>query len=146
MTLLQDQPSFSSRMTLPPTLFSQTATYVDNMMTPFSSPQPSRNQEQLGSERKLIVVSNRLPITIKRHAGGRYQYNKSSGGLVTGMSGLNQGTNFEWYGWPGLSAPAEELLKVERVLKEEHNAVPVSLDNKLADTHYNGFSSMTFNT
>ena len=133
-------------MTLPPTLFSQTATHVDNMMTPPPSPQPSRDQEQLGSERKLIVVSNRLPITIKRLAGGRYQYNKSSGGLVTGMSGLNQGKNFEWYGWPGLSAPAEEILKVERVLKEEHNAVPVSLDDKLADTHYNGFSSMTFNT
>jgi trehalose 6-phosphate synthase len=118
------------------------------MLTPPSSPQHSRNLEQLGSERKLIVVSNRLPITIERHAGGRYQYNKSSGGLVTGMSGLNQGTNFEWYGWPGLSlsAPAEELLEVERVLKEEHNAVPVSLDNRLADTHYNGFSSMTFNT
>lgn len=131
-------------MTLPPTLFGQTATYVNNMMTPPSSPRPSQDQERLGSERKLIVVSNRLPITIKRHAGGRYQYNKSSGGLVTGMSGLNQGTNFGWYGWPGLSAPAEELLNVERVLKEEHNAVPVSLDNKLADTHYNGFSSMTF--
>jgi trehalose 6-phosphate synthase len=113
------------------------------MLTPPNSPHSEHIPTQPDFKSKLIVVSNRLPITIKRVSAGRYEYNKSSGGLVSGISGLKQDTKFEWYGWPGLSVPADELHQVEKVLKTDYNAVPVSLDDKLADTHYNGFSNST---
>ena len=146
MSSLKYKPSCSSSISFPPALCSHTATLVDSLAIPTPGPQSRRNQDQPGSTRNLIVVSNRLPITIKRCAGGRYEYHKSCGGLVTGMSGLDQVQNFKWYGWPGLSASAEELFNIEKVLKEEHDAVPVLVDDKLADLHYKGFSSMTSTT
>lgn len=65
----------------------------------------------------------------------------SSGGLVSGLSGLSKSTTFQWYGWPGLEVPEDEVSKLKEQLKEEYNAVPIFIDDELADRHYNGFSS-----
>ena len=95
-------------------------------------------------EGRLLLVSNRLPITIKRSEDGHYDFSMSSGGLVSGLSGLSKTTTFQWYGWPGLEVPDEEVGTLQSKLKEEYNAVPVMLDDELADKHYNGFSSEQF--
>lgn len=65
----------------------------------------------------------------------------SSGGLVTGLSGLAKTTTFQWYGWPGLEVPENEIGKMSKKLKDEYDAIPVFVDDELADRHYNGFSS-----
>lgn len=65
----------------------------------------------------------------------------SSGGLVTGLSGLAKTTKFQWYGWPGLEVPESEAGSMKQRLKEEHDAIPVFIDDELADRHYNGFAS-----
>jgi trehalose 6-phosphate synthase len=101
------------------------------------SPTPA---EQPASGR-LLLVSNRLPITIRRSEGGKYEFSMSSGGLVTGLSGLAKTTTFQWFGWPGLEVPEDEIETVKSRLKEEYNATPVFIADKLADRHYNGFSS-----
>lgn len=93
------------------------------------------------NEARLLLVSNRLPITIKRSEDGRYDFSMSSGGLVSGLSGLSKSTTFQWYGWPGLEVPEEEIPIVKKRLKDEYGAVPVFIDDELADRHYNGFSS-----
>lgn len=93
------------------------------------------------SNSRLLLVSNRLPITIKRSGDGKYDFSMSSGGLVSGLSGLSKTTTFQWYGWPGLEVPEEEIPEVKQRLKDEYNAVPVFIDDELADRHYNGFSS-----
>ena len=90
---------------------------------------------------RLLLVSNRLPITIRRSEGGKYEFSMSSGGLVTGLSGLAKTTTFQWYGWPGLEVPEDEVETVKSRLKEEYGATPVFIDDQLADRHYNGFSS-----
>lgn len=36
----------------------------------------------------LLLVSNRLPITIKRSEDGKYDLSMSIGGLMSGLSGL----------------------------------------------------------
>ncbi|KAL1996130.1 hypothetical protein VTN49DRAFT_453 [Thermomyces lanuginosus] len=91
--------------------------------------------------KNLIVVSNRLPLSIKPRGDGSYQSSISSGGLVTSLSGLTKTTPFRWFGWPGLNpAKPEEKDEVRRSLAE-HNAIPVFLDEKLAHEHYNGFSN-----
>lgn len=92
-------------------------------------------------DHRLLIVSNRLPITIRRSGGGKYEFSMSSGGLVTGLSGLSKTTTFQWYGWPGLEVPEDEIDSVKQRLQEEFNATPVFMDDKLADRHYNGFSS-----
>ena len=93
------------------------------------------------SQGRLLIVSNRLPITVSRSEDGNYSFSMSSGGLVSGLSGLAKTTRFQWYGWPGLSVPDNEIDHLKFKLKEEHDAVPVMLDEELADKHYNGFSS-----
>ncbi|KAH0558872.1 hypothetical protein GP486_004497 [Trichoglossum hirsutum] len=89
----------------------------------------------------LLLVSNRLPITIKRSDDGNYEFSMSSGGLVSGLSGLTKSTTFYWYGWPGLEVPEADVPLVKQKLKNEYNAVPVFIDDELADRHYNGFSN-----
>jgi len=96
-------------------------------------------------EGRLLLVSNRLPITVNRSEDGHYDYSMSSGGLVSGLSGLSKATTFQWYGWPGLEVPKNEIGHMADQLKEEYNAVPVMMDDDLAEKHYNGFSSnLTF--
>lgn len=90
---------------------------------------------------RLLLLSNRLPITIKRSEDGSYSFSMSSGGLVTGLSGLGKTTSFQWYGWPGLEIPENEVEGVSRRLRDEYGAHPVFVDDELADKHYNGFSS-----
>lgn len=65
----------------------------------------------------------------------------SSGGLVSGLSGLSKLTTFRWYGWPGLEVPENEIPTVTKRLEDEYGAFPVFIDDELADRHYNGFSS-----
>ena len=104
------------------------------------SPPPS---EESKPEARLLLISNRLPITIKRSDDGGYDFSMSSGGLVSGLSGLAKSTTFQWYGWPGLEVPEEEAGPLTERLMDEYNAVPVFIDDELADRHYNGFSSIS---
>ncbi|KAI5297137.1 hypothetical protein KEM56_005054 [Ascosphaera pollenicola] len=104
-----------------------------------SSSAPSKSSPKADS--RLLLVSNRLPITIKRSDDGKYDFSMSSGGLVSGLSGLSKSTQFQWYGWPGLEVPEDEVEIVVNRLKKEYDAVPVFIDDDLADKHYNGFSN-----
>ncbi|KAB8227077.1 glycosyltransferase family 20 protein [Aspergillus alliaceus] len=97
--------------------------------------------DSLLGDSRLLIASNRLPITIRRSGHGKYEFSMSSGGLVTGLSGLSKTTTFQWYGWPGLEVPEDEIPSVKQRLKDEFNATPVFMDDKLADRHYNGFSN-----
>ncbi|KAH7356344.1 alpha,alpha-trehalose-phosphate synthase-like protein subunit [Pyrenochaeta sp. MPI-SDFR-AT-0127] len=102
---------------------------------------PTKLVRRQTHEGRLLLVSNRLPITIKRSDEGKYEMSMSSGGLVSGLSGLSKTTTFQWYGWPGLEVPEGEVSGLKDQLKEEYNAVPIMLDDELADRHYNGFSN-----
>jgi len=90
---------------------------------------------------RLLLVSNRLPITIKRSDGGHYDFSMSSGGLVAGLSGLAKSTKFQWYGWPGMQVPENEIAHVKQRLNDEFGAVPIFMSDELSDRHYNGFSN-----
>ena len=83
----------------------------------------------------LLLISNRFPVTIKRNNDGTYDFSMSSGGLVTGLSGLNKSTTFHWFGWVGKEIPDNEKDIVKSKLKNEYNAVPVFLSDDLADKH-----------
>ncbi|KAG7192205.1 Trehalose-6-P synthase/phosphatase complex synthase subunit [Scheffersomyces spartinae] len=90
---------------------------------------------------KVLVVSNRLPVTILRSSSGSYDYKMSSGGLVTAMQGLAKLMEFQWFGWPGLEIPSEEQDRVNSDLKDKFNCTAVYLSDTIADLHYNGFSN-----
>ncbi|KAG8529322.1 uncharacterized protein KY384_005958 [Bacidia gigantensis] len=90
---------------------------------------------------RILLASNRLPITVKRSEEGEYVFSNGSGGLITGLHGLSKATTFQWYGWPGLEIPDAETAYVSARLKEKFGVIPVYLNEALAELYYNGFSS-----
>ncbi|MCK5054284.1 MAG: hypothetical protein KAR65_08400, partial [Anaerolineales bacterium] len=50
---------------------------------------------------RLIVVSNRLPVSLERDDGG-YIYNPSVGGLATTLNAVREETDMLWLGAPGI--------------------------------------------
>ncbi|MBL8923648.1 MAG: bifunctional alpha,alpha-trehalose-phosphate synthase (UDP-forming)/trehalose-phosphatase [Myxococcaceae bacterium] len=88
---------------------------------------------------RVIVVSNRLPITVRRE-GGEVRVERSSGGLATGLKAVHQRSGGVWVGWPGFAgAPADE----HRADLEERYAalgvVPVTLSADEVEQYYERF-------
>ncbi|CAO1619105.1 unnamed protein product [Jaminaea pallidilutea] len=111
-----------------------------------SAGQPSSsapNTSEARSQQHLIVVSNRLPVTIKADASvpGGYSFSLSSGGLVSALSGAKKTMSFTWIGWPGISVPPQDEAYIAEKLKQDYSCEPVWLDDDVADAHYNGFSN-----
>lgn len=97
--------------------------------------------EQSEPKGRLIIVSNRLSVTVKRNASGGYDFTPSFGGLATGLAGMTKSTEFFWYGWPGLEVPLEDQESLRNTCVSEHKAFPVFMSDELSDRHYNGFSN-----
>ncbi|OQV06003.1 hypothetical protein CLAIMM_10647 [Cladophialophora immunda] len=92
-------------------------------------------------EGRVLVVANRLPMSIKPKDDGEFEYSISSGGLVSGLKGLGKVVDFKWFGWPGIDIHRNDKDKVRRHLQDKFNAVPIFLSEDLAQKHYNGFSN-----
>ncbi|RDB25689.1 Alpha,alpha-trehalose-phosphate synthase [UDP-forming] 1 [Hypsizygus marmoreus] len=105
-----------------------------------SSPTPP-DAAEMAKDGHLIVVSNRLPITITKDANGEYHFKMSSGGLVSALSGFKKSLNFTWIGWPGFAIPPKDRALVDKRLMEEYSCQAVHLEDDVADRHYNGFSN-----
>ncbi|WFD05185.1 hypothetical protein MVES1_000511 [Malassezia vespertilionis] len=92
---------------------------------------------------RLVVVSNRLPVTINPNSSvpGGYVFNESTGGLVSALCGTKKAMEFTWIGWPGPGVPTGSIPYIETTLREEYNCKPVWLPDEMAERHYNGFSN-----
>ncbi|KAK6367317.1 Trehalose-6-P synthase/phosphatase complex synthase subunit [Exophiala oligosperma] len=93
------------------------------METPPATP-CSSTPLTLPFDQRLIVVSNRLPVTLKRGSDGKYEFKESSGGLATGISGVKRDNQMLWYGWPGLEIPKSEEPEIAQSLRQHHGAIP----------------------
>ncbi len=51
---------------------------------------------------RIIIVSNRLPLTLHR-SGARWRVRQSTGGLATGLSPLRDQHSLVWIGWSGVT-------------------------------------------
>ena len=89
---------------------------------------------------RLLVVSNRLPLTVTKNEDDTWSYNMSSGGLVTALNGLKKEMSFTWIGWPGFECTPKEQ-KVIKTDLQKFTCVPVFIDNATAESYYNGFSN-----
>lgn len=110
------------------------------MVSP-STDSPDPANMDFGDTRRLIVVSNRLPVTISKDAQGEYHFKMSSGGLVSALSGCKKAMSFTWIGWPGFFIPEVDRPIVDKRLMEEYCCQAVYLTDEVADKHYNGFSN-----
>ncbi|HWB39124.1 MAG TPA: bifunctional alpha,alpha-trehalose-phosphate synthase (UDP-forming)/trehalose-phosphatase [Candidatus Saccharimonadales bacterium] len=91
---------------------------------------------------QIIIVSNRLPISVKREEDGLHFY-PSLGGLATGLSSYVGDKHNIWIGWPGIASDDltddERQEIVERLAK--NNCVPVFLTERQIRDFYNGYSN-----
>jgi trehalose 6-phosphate synthase/phosphatase len=91
---------------------------------------------------RLIIVSNRLPVTINKQEG-ELIYHPSAGGLATGLNSLDDSTNKLWVGWPGREV--RDLWEQEAIRKdlESQHLYPVFLSKQEIKLYYEGFSNKT---
>jgi len=91
---------------------------------------------------QLVIVSNRLPVSVKKE-NGKLSYHSSVGGLATGLGSYAKNKKNMWVGWPGV--PSDELTEKDRQqITEElakENCYPVFLTKKQLNDFYNGYSN-----
>ncbi|GMF18792.1 unnamed protein product [Phytophthora lilii] len=96
-------------------------------------PQEEIVPPMMDARHRLIMVSNRLPISFQRNeATGEWSFSMSSGGLVTALNGIRDQVPFIWIGWLGEEIPHDEQSKVREKLAREFNCVPVFLSKEIA--------------
>jgi trehalose 6-phosphate synthase len=90
---------------------------------------------------RLLVVANRLPVTISQQENGQFDFTMASGGLVSGLQSLSKTMEFQWFGWPGTEIHRNDQDTVKDQLATRFHAVPVFLSTQAVKHYYSGFSS-----
>ena len=92
---------------------------------------------------RLIIASNRLPVTITKRAG-KVTIQPSPGGLATALRALQTEKEVVFFGWPGYIPESRNEQKfIESTLKERHNCFPIFLTRREIDKYYYGFANRT---
>ncbi|PTL82122.1 bifunctional alpha,alpha-trehalose-phosphate synthase (UDP-forming)/trehalose-phosphatase [Vitiosangium sp. GDMCC 1.1324] len=92
---------------------------------------------------RLLLVSNRLPVTVKADKDG-VSVVRSAGGLATGLRGPHERSGGLWIGWPG---DVSRLTEAQKASVEEQLAglrcVPLYLSASEVSRFYEGYSNRT---
>jgi trehalose 6-phosphate synthase/phosphatase len=92
--------------------------------------------------RRLLIVSNRLPITVQDRKGDLH-VEPSVGGLATGLSSWYKSHDSIWIGWPGITG---KKIKGEKDILAKllsANCHPVSISQQDVEAHYHGICNRT---
>jgi len=98
--------------------------------------------EQQRNTKRIVVVSNRLPVTLKR-VGENWQTRKTSGGLATAMKPVLQQSGGIWIGWTGeTSEPGDEKRRsIIDGWSKQYGYFGVDLDSETAQGFYEGIAN-----
>lgn len=91
---------------------------------------------------KTIIVSNRLPISL-RIKKGHYEFKPSAGGLATGLGSILKEGDNTWIGWPGSTVKSSEQQQEIVQALSELKMAPVFLSQQDVEEFYEGFSNET---
>ena len=88
--------------------------------------------------KRLLIVSNRLPITILQQ-GSEYITQDSVGGLATGLGSIYTKRDSLWIGWPGIILDKITLADTEKISRilEKKQCTPVFLTAYEYEHYYN---------
>jgi alpha,alpha-trehalose-phosphate synthase [UDP-forming] len=90
---------------------------------------------------RLINVSNRLPVVIKKQASGP-RVERSSGGLATALDSVWRQEQGVWIGWAGTTQNQEvEALVAKASRPRAYRLKPVSLSEDEVAKFYSGFAN-----
>ncbi|MDH4158433.1 MAG: trehalose-6-phosphate synthase [candidate division Zixibacteria bacterium] len=95
------------------------------------------------SGKRLLIVSNRLPIVVSQKEGN-WQLHHGTGGLVTALEPLMKVNHGLWVGWPGCG----EKVPVVPLFKNynsnlDYELLPVRLTDDEVEQYYRGFANET---
>lgn len=95
-----------------------------------------------GQIKRLVVVSNRLPIVMRKDQNDVWHVEQGSGGLVTALVPILRHRGGMWIGWPG----THEDVALDRLPTTDGVAVgygiePVSLSQEEVHGYYRGFAN-----
>jgi len=94
--------------------------------------------------RRLVAVSNRLPVVLTRGEQGEWRLERSAGGLVTALEPLLRDRGGLWIGWPGVDGEdfegSEEALD-RFAVEQGYGIVPVALSETERNDFYLGFAN-----
>ncbi len=92
---------------------------------------------------KLIFISNRLPVTIRRDPEtGEFELTRSIGGLATGLGSVHEGGESLWVGWSGLheeDITEAEDAELQKKLVKEQGCLSFHLSRQDYEDFYIGF-------
>ena len=90
---------------------------------------------------RLLIVANRLPVTVRPTPGG-VVVERSTGGLATGMSRPHEQSAGLWIGWSGAGddlTPAQQAELETQLASQRLVGVPLNRD--LVTRYYEGYSN-----
>jgi trehalose 6-phosphate synthase len=98
----------------------------------------------MADQKRLVVVSNRLPVVLER-ANGEWTARPGAGGLVTALSPVLGHRGGLWVGWPGITteeASGNWRRKITRAFHEAgYDLVPLLLEREQFELFYGGFAN-----
>ena len=87
---------------------------------------------------RLIVVSNRLPVSLVRE-GTDWKTERSTGGLATAMDPILKRSGGVWMGWSGIKEEAPP--KVPESLRREQACIAVHIPAEVVEKFYEGYAN-----
>jgi trehalose 6-phosphate synthase/phosphatase len=93
---------------------------------------------------RLIIISNRLPVSVTRQADS-LSFQPSVGGVATGIASLESPKQRLWFGWPGIASDRLSSDHKHQITKgvEEHGCKPIFLSSTEVRDFYFGFANRT---
>jgi len=91
-------------------------------------------------KQRIIIVSNRLPVTIRQEEDGSFFYRRSAGGLVAGLKSLHEQSEMLWIGFAGVYDDDPGFPDIKADL-EKDRLIAVPLDEESYGGYYEGISN-----
>ena len=109
----------------------------------FSEPRPQQPGPIPLPRRRVLVVSDRLPIHLTREGGEGWRAASAQGALISALTPVLRERRGVWIGWPGVSA--EEAPEPQEVLaggiqEGGYSLRPVALTERDVRGAYDGFA------
>ncbi len=92
----------------------------------------------------MLIVSNRLPLSVVKK-NGKISFQKSVGGLATGLGSFYSSYNSLWIGWPGVVEERVDESEKNEIRKHlsSNNCHPVFISQHDVENYYYGFCNKT---
>lgn len=91
---------------------------------------------------RFVIVSNRLPVILKKEKNGVWRVEQGSGGLVTALDPILRERGGVWIGWPG-STDEMSMCNPHAIddVTLGYGIEPVLLSEEEVDGYYRGFAN-----